>query len=74
MREAEKEERLVLLQNLDPTFTSDEVQVLAYLLNQCNLMKLYYGKSHLFAGLPLVSLLIYYLIIFLSGYSLFCFE
>ena len=28
MREAEKEERLVLLQNLDPTYTSDEVQVL----------------------------------------------
>lgn len=52
MREAEKEERLVLLQNLDPTYTSDEVQVLAilkslfrsllkrilYSINECDLM------------------------------------
>ncbi|KAG2334303.1 protein ANTI-SILENCING 1 [Brassica napus] len=30
MREAEKEERLVLLQNLDPTYTSDEVQNIVY--------------------------------------------
>ncbi|RID68291.1 hypothetical protein BRARA_C00461 [Brassica rapa] len=30
MREAEKEERLVLLQNLDPTYTSDEVQNILY--------------------------------------------
>ncbi|KAJ0260793.1 Protein ANTI-SILENCING 1 [Hirschfeldia incana] len=30
MREAEKEERLVLLQNLDPTYTSDEVQDIVY--------------------------------------------
>uniref|UniRef100_A0A1J3GBR0 BAH domain-containing protein n=1 Tax=Noccaea caerulescens TaxID=107243 RepID=A0A1J3GBR0_NOCCA len=37
MREAEKEERLVLLQNLDPTFTSDEVQDIVYsaLNEQC---------------------------------------
>lgn len=37
MREAEKEEKLVLLQNLDPTYTSEEVQVLAILLK--NLFK-----------------------------------
>uniref|UniRef100_M4CPF9 BAH domain-containing protein n=1 Tax=Brassica campestris TaxID=3711 RepID=M4CPF9_BRACM len=30
MREAEKEERVVLLQNLDPTYTSDEVQDIVY--------------------------------------------
>ncbi|KAL0842943.1 hypothetical protein Bca101_016188 [Brassica carinata] len=30
MREAEKEERLVLFQNLDPTYTSDEVQDIVY--------------------------------------------
>ncbi|CAH8391429.1 unnamed protein product [Eruca vesicaria subsp. sativa] len=30
MREAEKEERLILLQNLDPTYTSDEVQDIVY--------------------------------------------
>ncbi|XP_024011169.1 protein ANTI-SILENCING 1 [Eutrema salsugineum] len=37
MREAEKEARLVLLQNLDPTFTSDEVQDIVYsaLNEQC---------------------------------------
>lgn len=29
MRDAEKRETLVLLQNLDPTYTSDEVEVLA---------------------------------------------
>ncbi|KAH0907521.1 hypothetical protein HID58_039348 [Brassica napus] len=37
MREAEKEEKLVLLQNLDPTYTSEEVQDIVYsaLNEQC---------------------------------------
>ncbi|CAH2073046.1 unnamed protein product [Thlaspi arvense] len=37
VREAEKEEKLVLLQNLDPTYTSDEVQDIVYsaLNEQC---------------------------------------
>jgi len=31
MREAEKKGTVVLLQNLDPTYTSDEVEVLQFI-------------------------------------------